>query len=216
MPLQFEPDVSAADWLVQSKAPWNQVCSMGPDGFAGYARVFHLKPELDGVDVQSVEGDLDPSRFVRLIDALGPHTDTAHDCLFALWEGYGEIRGSVATITLGSGTSPVAQPAFPPLVLSGPRVELPHRRYLLFRGSLDEAGDWGAQEVIPGRSTRVNSPNLMWPADRAWFVATEIDMPWTGVAGSVELIADLVATPGLDVELVAAGADLAQLPYWTE
>jgi hypothetical protein len=163
-----------------------------------------------------VEGDLDPSRFVRLVDVLQRHTAAANDCLCALWEGFGDIQGSVATITVGSHPSPVVQPAFPERVLDGPRVELPHRRYLLFRGSLDQAGDWGAREVLPGMSSRINSPNLMWPADRAWFVATEIDMPWTGVAGSAELIADLVATPGLDVEVVARDADLAQLPYWAE
>jgi hypothetical protein len=218
MPLRFEPDVSAADWLVQSTAPWNQVCSIGPDGFAGYARVFHVSRELQDADVQSVEGDLDPARFARLIDALAPRTTTANDCLCALWDGFGELYGGEAVVSflgLDSGPRQVAQPAFPQAVMSGPRVELPHRRYLLFRGSLDQAGDWGAREVIPGYSTGINSPNLMWPADRAWFVATEIDMPWTGVAGSAELIADLVATPGLDVEVVAAGADLAQLPYWT-
>jgi hypothetical protein len=29
---------------------------------------------------------------------------------------------------------------------------------------------------------------LWWPADRAWFVATEIDLEWTFVAGNPELI----------------------------
>ena len=28
----------------------------------------------------------------------------------------------------------------------------------------------------------------MWPADRAWLVATDIDLPWTGIAGSARLI----------------------------
>jgi hypothetical protein len=32
------------------------------------------------------------------------------------------------------------------------------------------------------------SPNLWWPADRSWCIASEIDLPWTYVGGSEELI----------------------------
>lgn len=31
-------------------------------------------------------------------------------------------------------------------------------------------------------------------------MATEIDLPWTGIGGSAELIADLLANPFLDAE----------------
>jgi hypothetical protein len=51
----------------------------------------------------------------------------------------------------------------------------------------------------------------MWPYDRAWFVATEIDLPWTGVAGSSALFDDLMADAVLDVEPVSLDS---QLPYW--
>lgn len=51
----------------------------------------------------------------------------------------------------------------------------------------------------------------MWPSDRSWFVASEIDVPWTGVAGSAELLEELMADDVLDTELV----DLtSKVPYW--
>ena len=102
-------------------------------------------------------------------------------------------------------------PAFPPHVLTGPRVSIPARDYLLFRGPLSQAAQWGAADLVPGMPRELNSPNLMWPVDRAWFVATEIDLPWTGIAGTAGLIDDLLAATGLDVEIVEPSGDL---PYW--
>lgn len=39
----------------------------------------------------------------------------------------------------------------------------------------------------------------MWPADDAWFVATEIDNAWTGIGGSAAQAAELLEQPDLDV-----------------
>ena len=106
---------------------------------------------------------------------------------------------------------PTIPPAFAPDVMAGPRVSIPARDYLLFRGPLSQAGQWGAAELRPGHPRLLNSPNLMWPADHSWFVASEIDLPWTGVGGSAQLIQDLMADKGLDVERVEPAADL---PNW--
>ena len=42
-------------------------------------------------------------------------------------------------------------------------------------------------------------------------MATEIDLPWTGIAGTEQLIGNLLAARELDVEPVEASQDL---PYW--
>jgi hypothetical protein len=42
------------------------------------------------------------------------------------------------------------------------------------------------------------SPNLFWPDDHAWCVATEIDLDSTYVGGSTRLIADLLANDRLE------------------
>jgi hypothetical protein len=43
------------------------------------------------------------------------------------------------------------------------------------------------------------SPNLWWPQDRAWFVATEVDHAWTYIGGSRELIGLLMADKRLEI-----------------
>ena len=51
------------------------------------------------------------------------------------------------------------------------------RNYLLFEGPIDAAGELGGW-VDPGRHTRSRAqlPNLWWPDDHAWCVASEIDL----------------------------------------
>lgn len=216
MSLRHEPDIANAAWFAASTAPWRQLCSIGPDGFEQYGRLFHPRSDRANKDdpdtLIDIEGHLDDPTLGRLTDILERHTSTSDDCFFGLWEGFGDIHGHPAVGFLGGRHHRLdIPPAFPPEILTGPRVQIPGRRYFLFRGRLDEAGNWGAANMAPGRPRPINSPNLMWPADRAWFVATEIDLPWTGVAGSTELLSELTADPQLDAALVAPNADL---PYW--
>jgi hypothetical protein len=65
--------------------------------------------------------------------------------------------------------------------------------------------------MAPGYPRRINSPNLIWPYDHAWFVATEIDLSWTGIAGISALVGELIADEVLDVE--AVDLDI-EVPYW--
>ncbi|MEU6829810.1 hypothetical protein ABZ894_14280 [Nocardia beijingensis] len=222
MPLRHEPDVSKAEWFTTSDDPWTQLCSIGPSGFARYARLFHpIPPDEDSSDLailRNHEGDLDAETLRRLCGILAEHTATPEECYFGLWEGFGDIYGgsSVAVAfrmdeEADLASAPTVGPAFPPEVIDGPRVRIPARDYLLFRGPLGEAGQWGAADLVPGWSRTINSPNLIWPADRAWFVATEIDVPWTGVAGSAALIEALREDAELDVEEVVPSGELS---YW--
>jgi hypothetical protein len=207
MVLRHEPDVSLASWYAERDESWVDLCSWGPAGYPAYAQVLHLEPELvdDEQERMDVEGDLTDDRLAALVEVLALHTSTPDDCFFGLWEGFGDIHGgeAVGIVSASAGGRPERHPrpapAFPPEVVDGPRVRIPGRGYLLFRGPLAEAGQWGAADLLPGWPRRINSPNLMWPADHAWFVATEIDEWWTGVGGSAALVEDLRQAPGLDV-----------------
>lgn len=217
MALRYESNVSHADWFVTSDAPWVQLCSLGPGGFDRYCRLFHALPdgadESDADELGNVEGHLDQLLLQRLTAVLARHTGTPEDCFFGLWDGFGDIHGSPSVALLGIGRQHRSRipGAFPAGVLDGPRVQIPHRDYILFRGPIEEAGDWPATELAPGRPRVINSPNVIWPRDRAWFVATEIDLPWTGVACTRELAEELVSDVALNAELV----DPAQeVPYW--
>jgi hypothetical protein len=77
------------------------------------------------------------------------------------------------------------------------RVELPQRNYVLFSGPLDAAlefGHWPTRRwFLP------QSPNLFWPDDASWCVATEIDLYCTYLGGSRALIDELLADERLEV-----------------
>ncbi len=92
-------------------------------------------------------------------------------------------------------------------MLDGPRLRLPGRDYLLFTGTLPAAASMGwhaAPECFVPQS-----PNLFWPHDRSWCVATEIDLDSTVVAGTNELVRAVLAAPGLEAWPVAADDSLS-------
>lgn len=210
MTLRPLADVSAADWFVEDAAPPVLRANLGPSGFESYVRVLHSPM---GPDEDRYEGHLEEPLLHALCDDLARHTTTPDDCYFALWDGYGQIYGGDSTLFLTTFAGPMrwpgrifgkekppppAPPAFAASVLEGPKVSYFHD-YLLFGGPLGSAGDWGATSY--GHSIRrdINSPNLMWPADHAWFVTTNIDNTWTAVGGTLEMTEALLSDDRLEV-----------------
>jgi hypothetical protein len=149
-------------------------------------------------------GNLPPHLLTVLCAILAEHTSTDESCWFCLWDGYGWIHGSPAASVIrftppGDTSASAGEHSVPPgltaEVLQGPKVSLPHREYFLFNGPLHAARElgwttpWG---FYP------QSPNLLWPQDHAWCVATEIDLFCTLVAGSEQLAEALMADPRLE------------------
>jgi hypothetical protein len=178
VPMRLEPDVVLADWWARRDEPWIQLCTAGPSGFDRYARLFHAPADTAEDDVPSFEGILPAGLLRRLLVVLARHTQSPDDCFFALWDGYGDLPAALA---------------------SQPRVRIPNRDYLLFRGRLEEARAWPSTGDGSGPFAGT-SPNLVWPHDRSWFVATDIDQPWTAIGGTAALIDDVLADPALDAE----------------
>lgn len=211
MTLRPLADLSVADWFVGDPAPPVLRANLGPSGFGAYARVLHA--EQNPGDAERDEGHLSNQLLSALCGVLARHTTTPDDCCFGLWEGWGQIHGgdAVGFLTRFSGPPrwpgriftkekppPPVPPAFPPHVMDGPLLSTDHE-YFLFGGRLAEAGEWGQAEYSFGVPRSINSPSLMWPADHAWFVTTNIDGTWTGVGGPAALISDLLAEPRLEV-----------------
>lgn len=162
--------------------------------------------DWDGDEPQ--EGQLEPVALKRLCQVLADHTDPAVECRFALWEGYGWIHGSpsVALLTWPGSTSSDVSPAFGAEGMRGPRLHHPGREYLLFTGPLEAAanlGRWLTPDWFDAQS-----PNLFWPADRSWCVATEIDFDSTIVAGSTALVDSILANPDLEAWPIDTGDTL--------
>ncbi len=122
-----------------------------------------------------------------LIRLLATYTSTPEDCWFCLWEGYGYLTGGRAVAYLWAGKPGTSRPPPPPPPkLKKSRVRLPGRDYLLFTGAVAQGESWD------------DGPNLWWPGDRSWCVASEIDLPYTYVGGSSDLIGEILAHPLLE------------------
>ena len=46
---------------------------------------------------------------------------------------------------------------------------------------------------------------LWWPNDRSWFVAMDVDLEWTFVAGGRDLVDRILEHPGLEAVATAPG-----------
>lgn len=186
-------DAQAAEWLVADIRSFaKSVHSLVPSGFAAYARVFHpgyrnvsgggvrlvrwaeiaaatgaymhAGAQLDAInrgefpsapqpgiyDHGPAVGSL-PRELARLVaGVLKAHTGTREACWFAVWDGYGAARGSE--------------------ISEAPQFHLPNRGYHLLQGPVE------ALEESMFEGLMWQSPNLCWPEDRAWCLASEIDL----------------------------------------
>ncbi len=150
-------------------------------------------------------GVLSNRQAEALVGLLAKYTTTPLSCWFCLWDGYGYLHpGGVAhqffarppsartRIWLWRLSLRWSTPK-PPRA-DGPRVRLPGRDYLLFHAPLADALGWE------------DGPNLWWPDDRAWCVASEIDLPYTYVGGPQALIDAIINDPAIEA-LPATPAD---------
>jgi hypothetical protein len=118
--------------------------------------------------------------------------------------------------------NPFGKPSWQPGILpddvsKGPRLRLPDRDHVLFRGGVAELADPRWQENVPWRDRVVEergfpvdavSPSLVWPADRAWVLVSEVDYDSTIVAGTNTVVRALCADPRLEALPIREGSAL--------
>lgn len=102
----------------------------------------------------------------------------------------------------------------PSAVRYGPRVRLPNRDYLLYHGSLE---DVVAPVAAPFSHTAFSqTANLWWPSDRAWAVASEIDLSSTYVGGPSEMVEALLANERIEVLASSPDDPLGRIEDWVQ
>jgi hypothetical protein len=154
-----------------------------------------------------------------------------------VWSGYGTLRPGTSSRVFAAvcddGGDDPAPPAVElerarleaygglvasvdPVVMvavdDGPLLKLPGRDYVLLDATTEELvdGSWrrtsglGWFRGLPGVS-----PNLLWPADRTWCVASEIDFDSTLVGGSRALVEEICADEALEAFEVEEDDDLS-------
>jgi hypothetical protein len=200
--VEWSKDVGAAQWILERLLPFGAEAVGGfvPDLFDAYVRVLHpwrgpiklrwaqlateagvvlghatQREELEstatshGAELPMI-GTLERDELDALVDLVARFTSTPEACWFGIWEGYGWMT-----------------PAAPP----GPRVEIPGRSLALFAGPIEAAS------AFMGFPTN-QSPNLWWPRDHAWCVASEIDFCSTYLGGSRALVERVLADESLE------------------
>jgi hypothetical protein len=191
------------------------VLSLVPGGFEAYARIFHPAvpggffenlrpgqipitwgevaaltgttahramqwPSLIGTyrsensfpDVEPGTGSLPLPVAEVLVEILKVHTNASQHCCFASWEGYGALSDFIRT---------------------GPKFELPNRRYHLLSGPIESLLESVKDPPIYWSS------NLWWPEDQAWCVATEVDLQSTYIGCDRSCIIRLLEDDRLEV-----------------
>jgi hypothetical protein len=172
-------DVSGADWIVQRLWPWGldlgtRVGALVPEGFEAYVRLFHPNRRGSGN-----LGTLSRNETIALAGLLRDFT-SSEKALFCLWDGFGFLsdRGS-AWLTKRRGTFAefikrwrARRGATRALswVQAIPLVRTQARAYLMYEGPFDAVANFTHM------GGQYQSPNIWWPEDRAWCVATEIDL----------------------------------------
>ncbi|MGY4953731.1 hypothetical protein [Streptomyces nigrescens] len=200
-PPQRVADVSSARWIEENVGGFDSgVHALLPAGFEAYVRLLHPSEPSDGRferwaevaqrsgralrplarfeevagpgDEPPWQGSLPEHVLAALCPVLAAETTTPRQCLFGLWEGWGWSDDN------------------------GPMVQLSGRAYSLYEGPIEAAmatGDRSAGVFFP------QSPNLWWPQDRAWCVATDVDLDSTYIGGSARLAQQLAGAPDIEV-----------------
>jgi hypothetical protein len=214
-PLHAAPNGQPAHWLVAGLHGFGEsVLSLVPAGFSAYVRIFHPAQKRigsreiafvswheiaaangkqahagmqfvgltgmlseDGVGQPSVfdhppeSGSLPEELALPLATVLAHNTSTADRCWFAVWEGWGGL---------------------PDEALRAPTFSVPGREYYLLTGPVDALAG-GAYDFLG-----LQSPNLVWPEDRAWCLATEVDLDTTYLGCDDACSAEVVSLPELE------------------
>ena len=209
-------DAEPALWLASAlEKPWgrggnaNCAAAVIPRGFAAYARLFHPAYLAgEGRDITWAEtaaragtrpyarmqwhaisragdaggqlrglvspdmGRMPAWMLEALVGLLERHTRTPARCFFAVWDGWGLPE----LATLRGRTA---------------HFRLWDRGYCLMKGDIRAA----LERLSP---LSPQHASIWWPEDRAWCVATEVDMMWTYVGGSEGCIGEILADPRLE------------------
>jgi hypothetical protein len=187
-------DVAVGEWIEERLGTFGTVSGLVPRAFDSYVRVTH-RDELD----DQFEG-LSRQTLTVLCEVVTGHS-AVDDCVFAIWDGYGWLHGGrssfLAVATYPGAPDPElvaamqaanAAPAFPDVVLSGPKLTLPHRSYYLFEGALSSALDFGKRsQILEREEFEPHTPDLIWPQDHSWFIAPDTDLRFTYVAAGASL-----------------------------
>lgn len=208
--VQASDTVAAAEWIADARrGVWWTVGALVPNQYPTFLRVHAPDPNVE--DWWSAYRAL-----YEIVASIGArHTTSPDQAWFAIWEGH----GFASSITQVAWRGPLDDEARQALderrtrlrkeserrnaairaaLREVPRFDLPHRTYYLLRGPVMAA----TQLRHPAPSSGWRNPDLCWPDDRRWFIATDVDFWSLYIGGDDDFIAELVDNVPTPAELV--------------
>ncbi len=234
--LELVDDPTVATWITErlrGRDPLGiRVGALVPHGYEAYARIMHPAYEVEGrpgtairwseitqrtgaelradtpfrritvptgsavlfgphgawdQDASPREGSMPAEIVDPLVRVLGRFTTTPGRCWLCIWEGF----GFQDLDRLAARTSA--------------RILVSYGQDVILAGALS---------VLTGSWPWRQSPNLWWPYDRAWCVATEIDDQSTYVGGSRGCIEAILQTSVLEAVETLPGAFVTRAGEW--
>jgi hypothetical protein len=205
--------IASAEWIAGTRQPGWTVGALVPNQYPLVLRV--RAPDPNDGDWWSAYRDL-----LGVVAAVGEqHTSTPDRAWFAVWEGHGFANGRTRIAMQGPLDDSMREAlarersrlrdederrnaSIRTALSEVPQFELPHRVYYLLTGPVAAATQLQDPEDL--HETGWRRPDLFWPDDRRWFVATDVDFWSFYIGGDHDLIADLarrVPTPSEIVPL---------------
>ena len=144
--VQPAASAEAGQWLLRHDVHWQDLARLGPPDFSVHLRIrFEHNPPR-----AEQKGELLNLR--RALTTLARYTTTPSAAYAAVWEGW----------TAGDPAP------------DAPRLHIPNRTMLLFSGAVEVLRD------APARAWQRDGgeyaePHFVWPEDRAWCLACDVD-----------------------------------------
>src|SRR5665647_3305544 len=201
-------DVTPADWLAERMAgPRGTVTQTVPSGFAAYARILHPAGGPDNEPVTWAQVAETTGRLVHPTVQWHVLVGAADgwDHVGGLWPHARPQWGNLAisqlavlceVLAVNTTTPDACFLALTDTEHASPRLRLPGRDYFVMHGPISATLDFARYDGVDAWWSQ--SPNLFWPQDRAWCVATEIDFDSTLVGGSAAAVAAVLEAPELE------------------
>jgi hypothetical protein len=143
--------------------------------------------------------ELDEEPLAALCAILERHTSSPERCYFGISTIHGGVEEEFPDEPL------LRMPNRDFAILAGPlsavdQIGISNAHASAFSFSAVWVGDGPPPDPDPDPSTNASemAPNLIWPENRAWFVASEYDFDSTLVGGSRELIDAILDSPDLE------------------
>jgi hypothetical protein len=202
--------VASAAWIAGAcRGAWGTVGALVPNQYDVVVRVHAPAPNPG--DWWSEYRDL-----YAILGSIGErHTSSPDRGHFAVWEGHGFDTAATHVAWRGpldDGTRRALEQerarlhdddarrngAIRAALAQVPRFDMLHRTYYLLDGPLAAV----ARLRDPGSPSEWRNPDLFWPDDRRWFVATDVDFWSLYVGGDSDFITELVEVVPTHTDLV--------------